>query len=47
MKEIIEKLDNPYIKCHYHRECKGFQDMFKELDHINKVEGEGIMLRDP
>ena len=32
MEKVIAELDNPYIKCHRHRECKGFDDLFHELD---------------
>jgi len=47
MEETLSAIDNPYIKCHAHRECTGFADLFAELDKVNKIEGEGLMLRDP
>ena len=47
MEQEIKALDNNYIKCHAHRECKGFTDLFAELDEVNKKDGEGLMLRDP
>jgi DNA ligase 1 len=47
MEEEIKALDNSYIKCHAHRKCESYEDLFKELDEVNKIEGEGLMLRDP
>ena len=47
MQKVISEIDNPYIKCHAHRQCKGYDDMFAELENVNKIEGEGLMLRDP
>lgn len=47
MEEVLSGIDNPYIKCHAHRECSGFDDLFAELDRVNNAEGEGLMLREP
>ena len=47
MEEVIGSIDSPYLKCHSHRICTGFDDLFKELDEVNKVKGEGLMLRNP
>jgi DNA ligase-1 len=47
LQEVLSAIDNPYIKCHAHRECTGFHDLFDELERVNKAEGEGLMLRDP
>ena len=47
MDKVIKEIDSPYLKCHAHRECKSYEDLFKELDEVNKIEGEGLMLRDP
>ena len=47
MEKVLTEVDNPYIKCHAHRNCTGFTDLFDELDRVNKEGGEGLMLRDP
>lgn len=31
LEQELAKVDNPFIKCHAHRPCKGFSDLFYEL----------------
>jgi hypothetical protein len=45
LEEELGKVDNPFLKCHAHRPCEGFEDLFVELEIVNKAGGEGIMLR--
>ena len=47
LEEELAKVDNPFLNCHAHRPCKGFADLFYELENVNKAKGEGIMLRQP
>lgn len=47
MEDVLTKTNNPHLKCHAHRICNSFTDMFSELEAVNKVKGEGLMLRDP
>jgi hypothetical protein len=37
MEDVIKQIDSPYLKCHAHRVCEGYDDLFKELDLVNKI----------
>ena len=44
---LAEKIQSPYVRAHEHRKCTGIEDMQEELERVEKLGGEGIMLRQP
>jgi len=47
MKEVFDGISSPYIKLHHHIPCKGVDHLVKELEKVEKLGGEGLMLRNP
>ncbi|KRX09813.1 Nucleic acid-binding, OB-fold [Pseudocohnilembus persalinus] len=47
MKEILSKIDNPYLVVHPQIECESQEHLEEELAGILGNGGEGIMIRDP
>ena len=43
----VKKWGSPYAFSHEHEICKGLDHMLAELDRVNKLGGEGLMLRKP
>jgi DNA ligase 1 len=44
---LVNTIDNPFIQAVHQIKCTGLENMFKELFKIEKLGGEGIMLRKP
>lgn len=47
LEEWFSKIDSPYIKLHKHEICKGPEHLMREHERVEKLGGEGMMLRDP
>lgn len=43
----VKRWASPYALAHEHVVCKGLDHMLAELDRVNKLGGEGLMLRKP
>ena len=47
LEEVFDRIDSPYITLHKQEICKGRDHLEQELERIEKLGGEGLMLRDP
>ena len=47
MKEVFSKLNSPYLKLHDHYICKNQDELTEDLERVQKLGGEGLMIRDP
>jgi len=47
LEEFFSRIDSPYIKLHKHAICTGPEQLMKEHERVEKLGGEGMMLRDP
>ena len=47
LEEFFSKIDSPYIKLHKHVICKGPEHLLEEHERVEKLGGEGMMLREP
>ena len=47
LEEFFAKIDSPYIKLHKHVICTSPEQLLNEHERVEKLGGEGMMLRDP
>ena len=47
IKEIIDKVNSPYVKLVEHSVCESPEHLMKEMDVVTANKGEGLMIRDP
>lgn len=47
LEKILGECENKYVKLHDHETCKGHDHLESEMKRVIKLEGEGMMLRNP